>query len=110
MKNDNKMYVKPQYKCGICGETYDSIRDRMTCEQACLKKQAEEEKRALAAKKKAEQDARSAEVTKAIENAYTLLTKYIKDYGSYHYNGDIKELDMNILDYFPSKLWHHFWL
>lgn len=110
MENDNKMYVKPQYKCGICGETYDYIRDRMTCEQACLKKQAEEEKRALAAKKKAEQDARSAEVTKAIENAYTLLTKYIKDYGSYQYNGDIKELDMNILDYFPSKIWHHFWL
>lgn len=110
MKNSERMCSKPQYQCGICGQAHDSVRERMACEQACLKKQAEEEKRALAAKKKAEQDARSAEVTKAIENAYTLLTKYIKDYGSYHYNGDIKELDMNILDYFPSKLWHHFWL
>ena len=41
---DNKMYVKPQYKCGICGQTYDSVQERMNCEMTCIKKQQEEEK------------------------------------------------------------------
>lgn len=99
-----------QYVCAICGKPYSTVQERAKCEMTCVKRIEAEEKKAAEAKKKAEQDVRSAEVTKAIENAYTLLTKYIKDYGPYQYNGDIKEFDMNILDYFPSKLWHHFWL
>ena len=109
MKDENKIYNKPMYKCGICDTVYNSIQERAACEIKCLKKQEQEAKAAAEAKIKAEKDTRSAEVTKALENAYTLLAKYIKDYGSYSYNGNLKELDMNTLDYFPSKLWHHFW-
>ena len=46
---------------------------------ACLKKQKEEEKAAAEAKKKAERDARCAEVSKALDNAYKLMNDYIKD-------------------------------
>lgn len=109
MNNENKMYTKAQYKCGVCGEIYDSIQDRMNCEMKCLKKQEQEAKAAADAKKKAEQNARRTEVTKALENAYTLLSKYIKDYGSYEYNGNLKDLDMSAMNHFPSKLWHYFW-
>ena len=43
MKNENKAYAKPQYKCGICGEIYDSVQERSNCEMMCVKKQQEEE-------------------------------------------------------------------
>ena len=103
---DNKMYCKPVYKCGICGQEYPSIAERMKCEQTCLKKQEEDEKKAAEAKKKAEKDTRAAEVTQAIEHAAELLNKYINDYGSYTYDG--KKLK-DTSDYFwPSKLWHYF--
>ena len=109
MKEENKMYSKPAYKCAICGKVYDNVQDRMNCEMACLKKKQEEEKAAAEAKKKAERDARCAEVSKALDNAYKLMNDYIKDYGSYQYNGKLKDLDSLNLDFFPSKLWHHFW-
>ncbi|MGN5457052.1 MAG: hypothetical protein ACI4XN_13730 [Candidatus Kurthia intestinigallinarum] len=100
------MYYKPTYKCGICGKEHPSIAERMKCEQACLKKKEEEEKQAIEAKKKAEKDARAAEVTQAIEHAAELLNKYINDFGSYSYDG--KKLN-DTSDYFwPSRLWHYF--
>ena len=42
----DKICAKPMYKCAICGEVYDSIAQRMNCEQTCLKKQEEEAKKA----------------------------------------------------------------
>ena len=90
-KNENKMYATPKYKCAICDEIYD------------------EEKKAAEAKKKAEKDARQQEVTAALDNALTLVNKFIEDYGSYKYNGKLKDLDLVNMDFFPSKLWHHFW-
>lgn len=97
------------YKCGICGTEYSDIPSRMTCEASCLEKKAKEEKAEAEAKKKAEKDARQQEVTAALDNAYTLVDKYIEDYGAFEYNGKYKGLDMLNMDFFPSKLWHHFW-
>lgn len=106
---ENKMYSTQKYTCAICGETYNSVQERMKCEMACWTKQQAEEKAAAEAKKKAEKDARQQEVTAALDNAFALVNKFVEDYGSYHYNGKINELDMANMEYFPSKLWHHFW-
>ena len=103
---DNKMYCKPIYKCGICGKEYPSIAERMKCEQACLKNQEEEAKKAAEAKKKAEKDTRKKEVTMAIEHASELLNEYIKDYGSYSYDG--KKLNDTSNFFWPSRLWNYF--
>lgn len=105
MENINKICCKPAYKCGICGAEYSTVTERMKCEQACIKKQEEEAKRLAEEAKKAEQDARHTEVTKAIDNAYNLLDKYMKDYGMYNYNGK----NLNVFDdILPSKFLHHF--
>lgn len=109
MSEENKMYATPKYKCGICGEIYDSIEERMNCESKCLKKQKEEERKAAEAKKKAEKEARQTEVNKALEDAYALLNKFVDDYGSYTYSGKLDDVSMLNMDYFPIKLWHHFW-
>ena len=97
------------YKCAICGEIYHTVQDRMQCEMQCIKKQQEEEKKAAEEKKKAEKDTREQEVNAALDNAYSLVDKYIEDYGSFTYNGKYKGLEMLNMDFFPSKLWHHFW-
>lgn len=103
---DNKMMCPtPQFKCSICGKIYDKAIDRAKCEIECTKKQEEEAKRLAEEAKKAEQDARHTEVTKAIDNAYNLLDKYMKDYGMYNYNGK----NLNVFDdILPSKFLHHF--
>ena len=105
MENNNKMYCKPTYQCGVCGAKYGTIAERAACEQACIKKQEEDIKRLTEEKKKAEQKTRHTEVTKAIDDACDLLSKYTKDYGMYNYDGkSLGALD-NIL---PSKFLHHF--
>lgn len=100
---------KYAYYCAICGNGFDEIKDRANCEMECLKKKAEEERAAVEAKKKEEKNTRQDEVTAALDNAFALVNKYIEDYGSYRYNGKLKELDAANMDFFPSKLWHHFW-
>ena len=75
------------YKCEICGKEYKTIPERAKCEAACVKKLEEDAKRVAEAKKKAEHDARRTEVDKAIDKASKLLNEYIKDYGTYKYNG-----------------------
>ena len=82
----DKMYAKPMYKCAICGEVYDSIAQRMNCEQTCLKRQEEEERKAAEAKKAAEYEARVEEVKIAFNKAYELRDKFVADYGEYHYS------------------------
>lgn len=101
--------TKSQYKCAICGATYDSVQSRMNCEMKCIKKQEEAEKAAAAAKLKAEKDTRFAEASAALDNAAALVNKCVEDYGSFKYTGKLKELDLVNMDFFPSKLWHHFW-
>ena len=83
---DNNMYAKPMYKCAVCGEIYDSIAQRMNCEQTCLKNKEEEERKAAEAKKAAEYDIRVAEVKAAFDKAYDLRDKFVYDYGKFHYN------------------------
>ena len=106
MKNENKMYSNPQYKCGICGTIFDSIEERMNCEAKCIRKQKEEAKKAAEAKVKEERETRRAEVTAAIERASELLNQFISDYGTYSYDGKRRK---DTSDFFwPSRLWHYF--
>ena len=106
---ENKMYANLKYKCAICGEVYDEVKDRMKCESACLRKQAEEAKKVAEEKRKIEQAARKAEVDAAFEKAIALEKAFIKDYGSYIY-GDCKLEDftnstLSSDDFLPLKFW-----
>ena len=105
---DNRVYATPKYKCAICGAIHDSVQERMKCEMACWKKQEEEAKKAAEAKKNAEKESRFSEASRAIENALALVNKCIEDYGTFKYDGKLKDLDLLNIDFFPSKLWHHF--
>lgn len=106
---NNKFYYKPVYTCGVCGQKHDSIAARAACETSCLKKQNEEAKKEAEAKKNAEKEARFEEASKALDNALALVNKCVEDYGTFKYNGKLKDLDLLNMDFFPSKLWHHFW-
>lgn len=103
MEDQNNIYCKPAYKCGICGNIYDSVYERMTCEVACHKKQAEEAKAAAEAKKAAEQKMRKEAVDEAIKRAAKIHNDYVKDYGHYEYDGEIIP---NV--FWPNKIWHFF--
>lgn len=107
-KNENKTYVKQQYQCAICGEAYDSVQERMNCEMKCVKKAEADKKAALEAIKKAEKDKRFAEASNAIDNAFSLVNKCVEDYGSFSYNGKLKDSKEPIVNPFPSRIWHRF--
>ena len=96
---DDKIYTKQMYKCAVCGETYETISKRMYCEQACLKKQEEEERKAAETKKEIEYAARKEEVDMAYEKYFELRKNFAKDYGSYEYR-TIKNSER----YFPFSL------
>jgi uncharacterized FlaG/YvyC family protein len=93
------------YKCGFCGTVYNEIHDRMNCEAACHKKQAEEAKAAAEAKKKEEQKLRKEAVDEAFEHLHKLVTAYVKDYGSYEYSDGGEDTNF----YWPSRAFHRFW-
>ena len=114
MKEENNACAKTQYKCALCGKAYDKVHERMKCEMQCIKTKEEEEKKAAIAKKQAEKEKRQRE---GISEEYDcleqelreLISKFTEDYGTFTYNGKYKGLDMLNMDFFPSKLWHHFW-
>lgn len=89
---ENKVCAKPMYKCAVCGEVYDSIAQRMQCEQTCLKRQEEEERKAAEAKRAAEYETRVKEVNMAFDKAYELRDKLVADYGEYHYSHKLNDL------------------
>lgn len=95
MNNENKMYTKQVFKCGICGKEYFNVQDRANCELNCYKKQQEEAKKVAEAKKLAEKTARKKEVDDAFYNAMRLKNAYMKDYGHYSYtfNDDSNTLE-----------------
>ena len=79
---------------------YDFIAQRMKCEQACLKKQEEEERKAAETKKEIEYAARKAEVDMAYEKYIELRNKFVKDYNSYEYR-TVKNSER----YLPFFMW-----
>lgn len=100
---ENKMYTKPQYKCGVCGTIFDSIAERANCEVKCLKKQEEEAKKAAEAKRKEEQTKRKAKIDKMVEDLANEVNAYTKDYGWYEYSGNnSKNVD------WINKMWDYF--
>ena len=99
----NKICCKPAYKCGVCGNEYETVQSRMNCEMKCIKKQKDEEKKAAEAKKLAEQKLRKEAVDEAIKRAAKLQSEYVKDYGHYEYEGEIIPnifFSSKILDFF----------
>ena len=111
MNNENKTCDKKVvYKCGICGKKHETIAERVKCETSCLKQQEEEAKKVAELKKNEEKNARFTEASKALENALALVNKCVEDYGHFEYKGKIKDLSHLNIDFFPSKLWHHFWI
>jgi hypothetical protein len=96
------------YRCGFCGTTYDEIHDRMNCEVACHKKQAEEARAAAEAQKKEEQRLRKEAVDDAFRNLHRLVSEYVKDYGHYEY-GDSSNDGEDTNFYWPSRAWHRLW-
>lgn len=103
MREENNITM---YKCSICGKQYPTVAERAKCELACVKKLKEDAKKAAEAKKNAERDARKKEVTDAIEHTSDLISKYVKDYGAYSYDG--KKLKDSSDFFWPSKLWNYF--
>ena len=97
------------YKCGICGKKHDTVQSRMACEMTCYKRQQEEEKRLAEAKKNAEKEVRFTEASTALDKALKLVNGCVKDFGTFKYTGDLKDLELLNMDFFPIKLWHHFW-
>ena len=93
MSENNSMYLKPIYKCGICNKEYSTIADRSSCEHTCLKKQEEEERKAAEAKKAAEYEARIKEVNMAFEKADELRDKLVEDYGEFKYKRKCNSID-----------------
>ena len=102
---ENKMYAKPQYKCAICGTIHNELKNRVSCETVCLKKQEEEAKKAAELKKQQEHDARKADTDAKVKAAIEAVNLYTKDYGFYTYDGEPVAL---LGDISPSKLLHHF--
>lgn len=105
MENQNDIYCKFRYKCGICGTEHKHVLDRAKCEIACAEKAEAEAKKAAEAKKKEEQATRKAEVDFAFETLHKLMTAYVKDYGHYEYGDDGEDTNF----YWPSRVWHRFW-
>ena len=73
---------KVTYRCAVCGKSYDTIDERVTCETKCLaarkKAQAELEKKKL----EEEKTTRKAEIEKKFKELSNLVNDYCKDYGS----------------------------
>lgn len=106
---ENNCFTKPMYKCAICDQVYDSVAQRMNCEQACLKKQEEEERKAAEAKKAAERAADYEDASNAIDNAWNLVNECIEKYGTFKYEGKLtNSLEPLKVDFIPSKLLSYF--
>lgn len=101
-KNENNVYCKFTYKCGVCGKEHPNVLDRAKCEIACTEKAEKEAKKAAELKKKEEQKVRKAEVDLALENLHKLVSAYIKDYGHYEYSDGGENTNF----YWPSRTWH----
>ena len=73
---------KATYRCAICGKSYDTIDERVTCETKCLaarkKAQVELEKKKL----EEEKATRKAEIEKKYKELSALVNDYCNDYGS----------------------------
>ena len=106
---ENRTYAKPMYKCALCDSIYDTVAQRVECEQLCLKRKEEEDKKAAATKRNAERESDFSEASAALDNALALVNKCVEKHGVFQYRGKMKELDFLNMDFFPSKLWHHFW-
>lgn len=100
---ENETFIKPMYKCALCDSVYESVVERVKCEQTCLKKKEEEEKKAAAEKKATEKKLRKEAVDEAVANAFRLINAYTEDYGSYEYD---KNIVKNCV--WPSRIWHYF--
>ena len=70
-----------KYRCSICGQEYNTVKERANCEIACAEKseRAAEEKR----KKQLEEqkEARNKDINDKLTDLVRLMVKYSEDYG-----------------------------
>lgn len=102
---NNKMAVKPMYKCAICDKTYETIEERSNCERKCLIDEQVKAKKAEEERVAKERETRYKEVCEAINKANDLKEKYLEDYGCFVYDATHEfTYDTNIRD-LVNKLW-----
>lgn len=70
-----------KYRCSICGQEYNTVKERANCEIACAEKseKAAEERRRK--QLEAQKEARNKEINDKLAEAVELIVKYNKDYG-----------------------------
>ena len=69
-----------KYTCAICGESYESVEERVQCESKCIvhhKKAEEEKKRNEYATKKRESEQA---INKELSNVNEMIAKHLKEY------------------------------
>lgn len=88
--NAKKPVNKTFYSCAICGNKYESVAARNSCEAMCIK--ACEEAAELMRKQKLEEekDARKKEIDAMYEALNEKIKSYVKDYGSIRLNRAVK--------------------
>ena len=82
--DDNKIYAKTMYKCGVCGNTYEELEDRVACESACLKKKKAEAAREKALKYEAEKKKHYEDTVDACRKAEDMIHEHMKQYGEFN--------------------------
>lgn len=82
--DDNKIYAKTMYKCGVCGNTYEELEDRVACESACLKKKKEEVTRAEKLKYEADKKKHYEDTVDACKKADNMIREHIARYGEFN--------------------------
>lgn len=83
---NNKMAVKPMYKCAICDKTYNTIEERSNCERKCLIEEQVKAKKAEEERLVKERETRYKEVCEAINKANELKKAYLEDYNCFVYD------------------------
>lgn len=69
------------YKCEICGKEYTTLKERVTCETACISRLEKEEVEVKAKKLAEEKQKRIDEITEAEKHLGELRKKFLNDYG-----------------------------
>ena len=104
--SNNKMAVKPMYKCAICESVFETIEERMNCERKCLIDEQIKAKKAEEERKAKERDTRYKEVCEALDKANELKRAYLDDYGCFVYDSTHEfTCDTDITD-LVKKFWY----
>jgi len=97
------MENQEMYTCPVCGKEYSDLHDYARCVLACDEKQKKEAEERKKAQLLLDQETRKKELDEAYDNYHTLLTAYIKDYGTYEVKRTVDEIPVafgKLFDFF----------